>query len=111
MRATATAMAFWSRRSFFGVPLNVNVSFGGDKLIRHGRIHIGVAVALPDGLIVPVLRDADTLTVTQISAQTRDLAGRARTGKLKPEEFTGSTFSISNPISSISPIARQVITK
>ncbi|MDQ1493811.1 MAG: hypothetical protein QOG69_294 [Actinomycetota bacterium] len=74
----------------------VNVSFGGDKLIRHGRIHIGVAVALPDGLIVPVIRDADTLTVTQISAQTRDLAGRARSGKLKPEEFTGSTFSISN---------------
>jgi pyruvate dehydrogenase E2 component (dihydrolipoamide acetyltransferase) len=74
----------------------VNVSFGGDKLIRHSRIHVGVAVALPDGLIVPVIRDADTLTVTQISAQTRDLAGRARAGKLKPEEFTGSTFSISN---------------
>ena len=74
----------------------VNVSFGGDKLIRHGRIHVGVAVALPDGLIVPVIRDADTLTVTQISAQTRDLAGRARAGKLKPEEFTGSTFSVSN---------------
>ena len=74
----------------------VNVSFGGDVLIKHGRVHIGVAVALPDGLIVPVLRDADTLTVTQISAQTRDLAARARAGKLKPEEFTGSTFSISN---------------
>jgi pyruvate dehydrogenase E2 component (dihydrolipoamide acetyltransferase) len=74
----------------------VNVSFGGDKLIRHRRIHVGVAVALPDGLIVPVLRDADTLTVTQISALTRDLASRARAGKLKPEEFTGSTFSVSN---------------
>jgi pyruvate dehydrogenase E2 component (dihydrolipoamide acetyltransferase) len=74
----------------------VNVSFGGDKLIRHHRIHVGVAVALPDGLIVPVIRDADTKTVTQISAETRDLATRARSGKLKPSEFTGSTFSVSN---------------
>ncbi len=74
----------------------VNVSFGGDKLIRHRRVHIGVAVALPDGLIVPVIRDADTKTVTQISTETRDLATRARAGKLKPDEFTGSTFSVSN---------------
>jgi pyruvate dehydrogenase E2 component (dihydrolipoamide acetyltransferase) len=74
----------------------VNVSFGGDKLIRHHRVHVGVAVALPDGLIVPVIRDADTKTVTQISAETRDLATRARGGKLKPDEFTGSTFSVSN---------------
>jgi pyruvate dehydrogenase E2 component (dihydrolipoamide acetyltransferase) len=74
----------------------VNVSFAGETLIRHHRIHVGVAVALPDGLIVPVIRDADTLTVTQISATTRDLATRARAGKLKPDEFTGSTFSVSN---------------
>jgi len=74
----------------------VNVAYTGDKLLRHRRVHIGVAVALPDGLIVPVIRDADTLTVTQISTQTRDLAARARAGKLTPDEFTGSTFSISN---------------
>ncbi len=74
----------------------VNVSYTGEKLLRHRRINVGVAVALPDGLIVPVIRDADTLTITQISAQTRDLATRARAGKLKPEEFTGSTFSVSN---------------
>ena len=74
----------------------VNVSFGGDKLILHHRIHVGVAVALPDGLIVPVIRDADTKAVTQISAETRDLATRARSGKLKVDEFTGSTFSVSN---------------
>ena len=74
----------------------VNVSFGGDKLIRHHRIHVGIAVAIPDGLIVPVIHDADTKTVTQISAETRDLATRARSGKLKPGEFTGSTFSVSN---------------
>ena len=74
----------------------VNVSFGGDRLIRHHRVHVGIAVALPDGLIVPVIRDADTKTVTQISAETRDLATRARSGKLKVDEFTGSTFSVSN---------------
>jgi pyruvate dehydrogenase E2 component (dihydrolipoamide acetyltransferase) len=74
----------------------VNVSFTGDKLLRHRRIHVGVAVALDEGLIVPVIRDADTLTITQISARTRDLATRARAGKLRPEEFTGSTFSMSN---------------
>jgi len=74
----------------------VNVSFGGDKLIRHHRVHVGIAVALPDGLIVPVIRDADTKTVTQISAETRDLATRARSGKLKVDEFSGSTFSVSN---------------
>src|SRR5665213_999171 len=60
------------------------------------RINEGLAVALPDGLIVPVIRDADTKTVTQISAETRDLATRARSGKLKVDEFTGSTFSVSN---------------
>jgi pyruvate dehydrogenase E2 component (dihydrolipoamide acetyltransferase) len=74
----------------------VNVSFAGDAIIRHRRVHIGVAVALPDGLIVPVIRDADTLTISQISATTRDLATRARAGKLKPDEFSGSTFSVSN---------------
>jgi pyruvate dehydrogenase E2 component (dihydrolipoamide acetyltransferase) len=74
----------------------VNVSFAGDTLIRHGRVHVGVAVSLDDGLIVPVLRDTDTLTVSQISVLTKELAGRARAGKLSPAEFTGGTFSISN---------------
>ncbi len=74
----------------------VNVSYTGEKLLRHRRIHVGVAVALPDGLIVPVIRDADTLTLREISARTRDLAQRARANKLAPEEFTGSTFTVSN---------------
>jgi pyruvate dehydrogenase E2 component (dihydrolipoyllysine-residue acetyltransferase) len=74
----------------------MNVSFAGDKLIRHHRIHVGIAVSLADGLIVPVVRDADTKTVTQISAESKELAARARAGKLKPEEFTGGTFSVSN---------------
>jgi len=74
----------------------VNVSFAGDKLIKHNRVHVGIAVSLDDGLIVPVIRDTDTLTVTQISAASTDLATRARAGKLKPDEFTGGTFSVTN---------------
>jgi pyruvate dehydrogenase E2 component (dihydrolipoamide acetyltransferase) len=74
----------------------VNVSFAGDKLIQHGRVHVGIAVSLDDGLIVPVIRDTDTLTVTQISARTKELAAKARAGKLTPEEFSGGTFSVSN---------------
>jgi pyruvate dehydrogenase E2 component (dihydrolipoamide acetyltransferase) len=75
---------------------DVNVSYVDDKLLRYRRIHIGIAVALDDGLIVPVIRDADTLTVSQIADQSRDLAERARNRRLTPEEITGSTFSVSN---------------
>ncbi|MCL6550670.1 MAG: pyruvate dehydrogenase complex dihydrolipoamide acetyltransferase [Acidothermus cellulolyticus] len=74
----------------------VNVSYAGEKLLQHKRIHIGVAVAIPDGLIVPVIRDADTLGIREISQRTRDLATRARQGKLKPDDIGGSTFTISN---------------
>jgi pyruvate dehydrogenase E2 component (dihydrolipoamide acetyltransferase) len=74
----------------------MNISFAGDKLIKHNRVHVGIAVSLTDGLIVPVIRDTDTLTVTQISAETKELAARARAGKLKPDEFSGGTFSVSN---------------
>jgi pyruvate dehydrogenase E2 component (dihydrolipoamide acetyltransferase) len=74
----------------------VNASWGGDHLVRHGRIHLGVAVALDDGLIVPVIRDADRKTVGQIAAEAHALAARARAGKLGPDEFTGGTFTISN---------------
>jgi pyruvate dehydrogenase E2 component (dihydrolipoyllysine-residue acetyltransferase) len=74
----------------------VNASWGGDKIVTHAEVHIGVAVALPDGLIVPVVRDAERKSLTEISAEVKALAGRARDKKLKPEEFTGSTFSVSN---------------
>ena len=62
----------------------------------HEHANIGIAVALDDGLIVPVVVAADTLTVREISAATRDLAGRAREGKLKQREIEGGTFSVSN---------------
>lgn len=74
----------------------VNVSFGGDVLYQHRGVHIGVAVAVEAGLVVPVVRDADRKTVSQIATDTRELAGRARDGKLRVDEMTGGTFTISN---------------
>ncbi|HYO62754.1 MAG TPA: pyruvate dehydrogenase complex dihydrolipoamide acetyltransferase [Pyrinomonadaceae bacterium] len=74
----------------------VNASFH-EKSIRHyERADIGVAVAVEDGLITPVVRSANTKTVGQISREVRELAERARTRRLKPEEYTGATFSVSN---------------
>ena len=74
----------------------VNASWAGDKIVTHAEVHIGVAVAIADGLIVPVVRNADRKSVLEISREVKDLAGRAREKKLKPEEFTGSTFTVSN---------------
>jgi pyruvate dehydrogenase E2 component (dihydrolipoamide acetyltransferase) len=74
----------------------VNASWGEDAILRHNEVHVGVAVALPDGLITPVVRHTDTKGLAAISAEVRALAGRAKDGKLKPEEYTGSTFTVSN---------------
>lgn len=74
----------------------VNASWGGDKIVTHGDVHIGVAVALPDGLITPVLRNADRKGLLEIAREARELAVRTRDKKLKPEEYQGSTFTISN---------------
>lgn len=74
----------------------VNVSFAEDKLLLKKQVHIGVAVALEQGLIVPVLRDADKRGILDIARETRRLAEAAREGKLRPEDFSGGTFTISN---------------
>lgn len=74
----------------------VNASWGDKAITRHGSVDIGVAVALPDGLITPVLRSADQLGLAEISTQVRELAGLARDGKLQPEQYQGNTFTISN---------------
>ena len=74
----------------------INVSWGGDHLIQHDHVHIGVAVAIPDGLIVPVVKFADNKTLSHISAEIKELAGKAKDKKLQPEEFSGNTFTISN---------------
>ncbi len=74
----------------------VNSQWTGDatKLAKH--IHMGVAVAVEDGLLVPVLKYADQMSMTQIGAQVKDLAGKARNKKLQPQEMEGSTFTVSN---------------
>ena len=87
MKAVATALAQHPE---------VNAHWLGDKIRRHHRVHLGMAVATPDGLIVPVIFDADQKRMSEISHEARELAKRARERKLKPEEYTGSTFSISN---------------
>ncbi|WP_174550598.1 dihydrolipoamide acetyltransferase family protein [Nocardia vermiculata] len=74
----------------------VNVSFAGDTARRHHGVHLGIAVATPAGLLVPVVRDADRKSVSAIAAQTRELAERARDRKLRSEEMSGATFTISN---------------
>lgn len=74
----------------------VNASWGPDAITRHGAVSVGVAVALPDGLITPVVRDADTKGLRALTAEIADLTERARNLKLKPEEYQGSTFTISN---------------
>ena len=72
----------------------VNSAWHGDRIRRWRRVHVGVAVA--EGLITPVIRDADRKGVAEIASEARELAGRARAKKLKPEEYTGATFSVSN---------------
>jgi len=74
----------------------VNAHWLGDKIRNFNRIHVAMAVAVEDGLITPVLFDADRMTLWEISAKAKDLAKRARERKLLPEEYTGSTFSVSN---------------
>lgn len=74
----------------------VNSTWHADKIVHHGNINVGVAVAIPDGLVVPVLKNADQMNYNQISAAVKDLAGRAKSKGLKANEMEGSTFSISN---------------
>lgn len=74
----------------------VNSSFQGESIRQHGEVHIGMAVAIPDGLITPVIRNADQKSLIDISEETKELAVRAKDKKLKPDEYTGSTFTTSN---------------
>lgn len=75
---------------------NLNSHFYGDQIVRHKRIHIGIAVALEDGLINVVARDADRTALGTMAAQNKDMVARAREGKVKPEDIEGATFTISN---------------
>jgi pyruvate dehydrogenase E2 component (dihydrolipoamide acetyltransferase) len=73
-----------------------NVSFAGDQILKYGRADISVAVAIPDGLITPIIVGANEKSLSKISAEMTDLAGRAKEGKLAPNEYQGGTASISN---------------
>lgn len=72
------------------------VSFDGDRIIRRAHVNLGMAVALDTGLIVPVIRDADKLSLDALSARAKDLAARAKDGGLTPDDYKGSTFTVSN---------------
>src|SRR5919106_798325 len=85
----ATALALVKHRE-------CNAWFQDDHIRYWNEVHLGMAVAVEQGLITPVIRNADLKALGQISAEARELAGRARERRLKPEEYTGSTFSISN---------------
>jgi pyruvate dehydrogenase E2 component (dihydrolipoamide acetyltransferase) len=73
-----------------------NVSFAGDQLIKYSRADISVAVSIPGGLITPIVTGANDKSLSKISTEMHDLAGRAKEGKLQPEEYQGGTASISN---------------
>ena len=74
----------------------VNSSWMGETIRRNEHVHMGVAVAVDEGLLVPVVRFADGKTLTQIGAEVKEYAGRAKAKKLQPEDWEGSTFTISN---------------
>lgn len=75
---------------------DANVSFSDDAMLRHRHVDIGVAVAIPGGLLTPVIRKADIKTISAISNEVKELADRAKNRKLKPEEYSGGTASVSN---------------
>lgn len=74
----------------------VNATYQGDHVLQYGAVHVGVAAAVEDGLLVPVIKNAHALTLRQIADASRALVEKARAGKLHPDEMSGSTFSISN---------------
>ena len=74
----------------------VNSTSDGESIRWHSKIHLGLAVALEQGLVVPVIRQANELTLAEIHARAQELTAKARAGQLTPAEMTGSTFTISN---------------
>ena len=75
---------------------NLNASLDGDQVLRHGQVNVGVAVAVEGGLLTVVCRDTDRKPLRQIANEVRTMVGRARDGKVRPDDIEGSTFSISN---------------
>jgi pyruvate dehydrogenase E2 component (dihydrolipoamide acetyltransferase) len=74
----------------------INRSWKGDKIVQYGNVHLAFGVAVDDGLLTPVIREAESKSLRQISAEARDLIGKARNRKLKPDEMSGSTLTVTN---------------
>ncbi|MBM3121408.1 MAG: 2-oxo acid dehydrogenase subunit E2 [Chloroflexi bacterium] len=74
----------------------LNASLAGDSILRHAQVNVGVAVAVEDGLLTVVVRDADTRPLLAIGQEIREMVGRARQGRVRPEDVEGSTFTVSN---------------
>jgi pyruvate dehydrogenase E2 component (dihydrolipoamide acetyltransferase) len=74
----------------------MNVSYADDKIRLHRRVHLSMAVALDEGLITPVIRDCDRKSLGEIAREAKELGERARARRLKPEDYSGGTFSVSN---------------
>lgn len=109
--ATLTYTAYFIAAAVAGlraVPL-ANSRFTDAGIVLHQRMHVGVAVALPDGLLVPVIRNADELSLAGIARALNDLVNRARAGLLKPDEIQGGTFTITNHGTGGSLIATPII--
>lgn len=75
---------------------NINASFAGDKIIKHGDVNVGIAVSTPNGLITIATRHTDKMALSELSTMTRARAGRARDGKVQPDDLGGTTFTVSN---------------
>ncbi len=75
---------------------NLNASLEGDEIVRHGEVNVGLAVAVEDGLLTVVVRDADLKPLRVISRETREMVARARDGRVRPQDVEGSTFTVSN---------------
>jgi pyruvate dehydrogenase E2 component (dihydrolipoamide acetyltransferase) len=75
---------------------NINASFAGDKIIKHGDVNVGIAVSTPNGLLTIATRHTDKLALSELSTVTRARAGRAREGKVQPDDLGGTTFTVSN---------------
>jgi pyruvate dehydrogenase E2 component (dihydrolipoamide acetyltransferase) len=87
VKATALALRKFS---------NINASFAGDKIIKHGDVNVGIAVSTPNGLLTIATRQTDKVSLSELSSLTRARAGRAREGKVQPDDLGGTTFTVSN---------------
>jgi 2-oxoglutarate dehydrogenase E2 component (dihydrolipoamide succinyltransferase) len=97
VRVSFTAFVVWACSRVLREFPQINATISGDNLVFRGNVNVGIAVDLDPGLIVPVIHDADELSLVGIARKIVDLAERARSRKLNPEEIQGATFSITNP--------------